>query len=320
MIYKQRAIPNELEALKSLNKRLPSNHEKKHIIEKELYNLQAGYAGELELDSYMNDYNPKHAYALLNDLYLHNKGSFFQIDSLLITPAATIIIEVKNYAEKTVVTQNPIQFIKVYKNGDRKARPNVINEVNRKIQHLKKWLADRNIHSNIEGLITFAHTNELLFETSNPGMKIVATDEAPAYLESYTSQPPILSEEAIHEMATRLTKSHKIFNPFPLAARYGINPSDILPGVLCPSCHKLGMQWINAKWNCTCGHQGKLEHIKTIQEWFMLIQPTITNREFRQFTNLSNRYISIGLLRKSNLHQRGERRGTYYIQPKQKQT
>ncbi|WOV88032.1 nuclease-related domain-containing protein [Sporosarcina oncorhynchi] len=317
MIYKNRTMPNILKALQALNKRLPRNHTKKNIIEKELYSSRAGYAGELELDTYMTDYNPTHPYALLNDLYLHINGVYFQIDSLLITPTAFIVIEVKNYAEKTVVTKNPIQFIKVYKNGDRKARPNVINEVNRKIQHLEKWLNKRNIQPHIEGLITFAQTNELSFESPNPGMKILSTDEAPAYLESLSTQSSTLNEESIHNIAIDLAKHHEEYNPFPLVARYGIKPSDIMPGVLCPSCLQLGMKWNREKWNCQCGHKGKVEHLHTIGEWFMLIQPTITNREFRYFTRLANQNVARTLLKKSGLQKLGEKRTSHYIQRKQ---
>lgn len=316
MIYKNRAIPNELKALQSLDKRLPRHHEKKHIIQKELYNSQAGYAGELELDTHMNDYNPDYPSARLNDLYLHNNGVYFQIDSLLITPTAFIIIEVKNYAEKTVITENPMQFIKVYKNGDRKARPNVINEVNRKILHLQKWLYKRAIKIPIEGLITFAQTNELVFETTNLEMKILSNDEAPAYLESLTMQQHILDEATIRKIALELAGNHKEYNPFPLIARYGINPSDIQSGVLCPSCQQLGMKWKREKWNCICGHQDKNAHLYTLDEWFMLIQPTITNREFRHFSKLTNPNIARTLLRKSGLKQIGERRGSRYIRQK----
>lgn len=316
MIYKTRTKPNELKALQSLDKRLSRHHEKKHIIQKELYAVQAGYAGELELDAYMTDFNPDYPYALLNDLYLQNNRIYFQIDALLITPSTIIVIEVKNYAEKTVITENPMQFIKTYKNGDRKARPNVINEVKRKIHHLQKWLYKKGIHTPIDGLITFAHTNELAIENTNLEMKILSNDEAPTYLESLPVQPQSLNEKTIKKVARELAKHHKEYNPFPISTRYGIKPSEIQPGVLCPSCKQIGMKWRTEKWNCPCGYHDKHAHLHTIDEWFMLIQSTITNLEFRHFTKQPNPNVARTLLKKSNLKQHGERRGIHYTQQK----
>ncbi|MHC8514354.1 nuclease-related domain-containing protein [Sporosarcina sp. ITBMC105] len=314
MLYKNRTMPNDLQGLIALDKRLPNHHDKKHAVQKELYNCEVGYKGELEFDKAMLDFEPDYPCALLHDLYLHTNGNYFQIDSLLITPSAITIIEVKNFANKTVITENPTQFIKVYRNGDRKVLKNPIEEVRRKTKYLKNWLTRHNIQIPIESLIIFTHTNELAFENSQLPVKILFTYEAVDYLAAQPITEHILDKTAIQQLAMKFKNQHKTYNPFPLLKIYSINPQDISTGVICPACNKIGMRWEKRKWNCKkCGHTSKSEHEQTIKEWFMLINPQITNRQLRYFLQLPSRHVAQTLLAKSNLQLRGEKRAAHYI-------
>ncbi|MCG7343957.1 NERD domain-containing protein [Sporosarcina sp. ACRSL] len=313
MIYKKRTMPNELKALISLDKRLPNNHEKKHEVKKNLLMCQAGYNGELEFDTHMKEFQPDYPHAILHDLYLQHDGIYFQIDSLLITPASITIVEVKNHKDKTLIKVNPTQFIRVFQNGDRQPMRNPYIEIDRKIHLLKNWLMSRGIQIPIEGLLTFAHTNELAIEHPSPEMKTIFTYEAPAHFRSLSVVEPVLTRSDIHNLANTMLAHHKDYNPFPLADLYDIDPADIKTGIHCPSCNELGMQWGREKWNCFCGHTGKTEHLEAVQDWFMLIKPKMTNRDFRYFTKLNNRNVARNLLTKSGLQQIGDRKAAYYI-------
>ena len=85
-------------------------------IEERLYNLQAGFAGETQYDKYVTEFKPRYPHAILHDVTLCDDNVFFQMDSILITPAFIVISEVKNIAEKIIVKSNPLQFIKEYSN------------------------------------------------------------------------------------------------------------------------------------------------------------------------------------------------------------
>ncbi|MFC5604844.1 nuclease-related domain-containing protein [Sporosarcina koreensis] len=319
MICKKRTMPNELKALISLDKRLPNNNDKKHAVQKKLLICQAGYNGELEYDAHINEFQPDYPHAILHDLYLQHAGAYFQIDSLVITPSSITIVEVKNHKDKTVIKANPTQFIRIFQNGDRKPMRNPYTEIDRKIHLLKNWLDNRGIQIPIEGILTFAHTNELAIEHPSPEMKTMFTYEAPSHFRSLPVNEHILDGHAIYNLAHALLEHHKDYNPFPLADLYDINPADIAPGVICPACDRLGMKWGREKWNCpSCGHTGKTEHQQTVQDWFMLIKPKMTNRDFRYFTQLNNRNVARGLLAKSGLQLIGERKAAHYVVMKDK--
>lgn len=319
MIYKKRTMPNELKALLSLDKRLPNNHAKKHAVQKNLLIYQAGYNGELEFDAHITEFKPDYPHAILHDLYLQHDGAYFQIDSLLITPSSITIVEVKNHKDKTVIKANPTQFVRVFQNGDRKPMRNPYTEIDRKIHLLKNWLDNRSIQIPIDGILTFAYTNELAIEHPSPEIKTIFTYGAPAHFRSLPVNEHILDGHAIHNLALALIEHHRDYNPFPLADLYGIAPADITPGVICLRCDRPGMQWGREKWNCpSCGHTGKNEHYQTVQDWFMLIQTKMTNREFRYFTKLDNRNVARGLLARSGLQLIGERKAAHYVLMKEK--
>ncbi|MFD1204536.1 nuclease-related domain-containing protein [Sporosarcina contaminans] len=314
MLYKKRTMPNELKGLLSLTRRLPASHEKQSEIQKELYQYKAGYEGEQEYDKYMTEFTPAYPHAILHDLYLKQNGFYFQIDSLLITPSEIVVTEVKNYSYKTVITSSPTQFIKVYPNGDRKVVRSPIVEVERKIHFLQQWLKSRNIDIPISGLIIFKHDNEIEFQNSEPEMKIAFTYEAPSYFRELNVQNEILKKQMIAKLSREMLQQHKEYTISPLTEKYGIDINDITPGVICPNCDRIGMQWAKKKWNCAhCQHSGQTEHQKAVEDWFLLIQPKMTNREFRYFTKIDNRHVARGLLAKTNLQVIGERKAAHYI-------
>ena len=215
MIYKRRTMPHELKALISLDKRLPNTHEKKHAVQKNLFNCQADYNGKLEFDEQINEFQPSYPHAILHDLNLQQDGLFFRIDSLLITPSLITVIEVKNFKDKTVIKANPTQFIRVFQNGDRKALSNPYIEVERKIQLLHNWLNKRGIQIPIDGLLVFSHTNELVIEHPSPDMKTLLTYEAPAHFRSLSVHEQILDAHAIHNLANNMISNHEDDNSIP---------------------------------------------------------------------------------------------------------
>src|ERR1700748_3760767 len=91
MPYKSRTKSAELLILKSLNIRMNlSEKDKQHY-----FNLEKGYKGEVLFDSLTEKLHCE--CFILNDLLLNLNNSTFQIDSLIISPEAIYLFEVKNY-------------------------------------------------------------------------------------------------------------------------------------------------------------------------------------------------------------------------------
>ncbi|MEK5039914.1 nuclease-related domain-containing protein [Sporosarcina sp. FSL K6-3457] len=316
MLYKKRKMPNKLKGLISLDKRLPNDHEKRHYISEELYNRKAGYGGEQQYDKCMTEFKPAYPHAILHDVCLKQDGVYFQMDSILITPAFIAISEVKNIAGKIIITSNPTQFIRVLPSGERKVLKSPIVELERKQFFLFNWLKQRSITLPITGVVVFAYNNELVIEQI-PETKILFAYEAPSYFRTLPINKDSLTNKDIQNLAFELIKNHQEYTPFPMAITTNIQPAKIKPGVICPQCTQFSMIWEMKKWTCLhCKHTGIHEHKAAIEDWFILINNKLTNREFRYFTQIEDRNVARRLLAKSDLVLQGNRNTAYYARKK----
>ncbi|WP_172371408.1 nuclease-related domain-containing protein [Sporosarcina jiandibaonis] len=313
MIYKERTTPKKLQGLLALEKRLMSEHKEFGNIQSQLYNRKAGFGGEQHFDKKMLEFKPIYPHAILHGICLKQNGIYFEMDSILITPAFIIIFEAKNIGDKLIISSNPTQYIKESIDGRRKALTSPVAELERKEFHLKEWLIERGIHIPIYKVVAFAYSNELTVNNVT-GTKIAFAYEIPDYLRSLHVIKTILNKSEIGKLANEMIRHHDEYNPFPMASSMKIKPAEIIPGVICPKCLHVGMKWSVQKWNCPrCKYTGRTEHEGAAMDWFMLINSKMTNREFRYFTNTPNRNIARRLLVKSNLEMKGRGKAAYYI-------
>lgn len=311
-------MPKKLIGLSALMPRLHPSHIDMQRIKEELRIRKAGYNGEGNFDKHLLEFKPHYPHAILHDICLIQNGVYFQMDSILITPAFIIITEVKNIAGKIIVKSNPTQFIQESPTGERKVLSNPIAELERKQLFLIEWLKQREIDISISGLVAFAFTNELIFENV-PETKITFTNEALTYLYSLSVDKEIISKDIIRKLAFELRNNHQEYDPFPLTKLMNISPIDILPGVICPACNTIGMQWKHRKWACqSCNQTGTECHIAALADWICLIGNRITNKEFRRFMLLNDRHVTRRFLARSGLSHEGKGKGSFYVMKEKK--
>ncbi|MEK3935775.1 nuclease-related domain-containing protein [Sporosarcina sp. FSL W7-1349] len=313
MILKERTMPKNLVGTAALMRRLHPDHAKYQQIRENYRNTKAGFGGESDFDKHMKEFRPNYPYAILHDICLKQDGIYFQMDSILITPAFIVIFEVKNYAGKIWIKSKPTQFIRELPSGERKVMSSPIVELERKQYLLNNWLVQRKINLPIKTIVAFAFTNELMMEEELE-IKILFTNEVPNYLRTLPVENEIIRREKIQNLAISVRKHHQEYDPFPMIETMGLAREDILFGVICPSCGCRQMEWIQRKWGCPhCKHASTTCHHDALADWTCLISKRITNKEFREFTFLKNPHVAKRLLLRSGLTKRGERRGAYYV-------
>ncbi|MGG0671021.1 nuclease-related domain-containing protein [Lederbergia citrisecunda] len=312
MLIKKRSEPLSLLGLQSLINRLPNNHPKYTIIEEDLRKRKAGFGGELNFDKHINEFRPTYPFGLLHDICLLYNGIFFQMDSVLILPDKIIVFEIKNLGGKITVKANPTQFIQEIK-GERKIIQSPITELDRKMIFMDRWLKERGIDIKIKGMIGLAYTNELFIEEET-NTEILFTHEIPIRMYNMVIAQEKLSLNKISEIARDMVDSHKDYNPFPLTKTLNIAKEDIIPGVICPKCSRKGMKWHLKKWHCsTCFHSAVDCHLPLLDDWFYLMDRSITNRHFRSFAGIQNHHAAKRILKKAGLVLKGTRRTAVYI-------
>ncbi|WP_432363670.1 nuclease-related domain-containing protein [Sporosarcina sp. UB5] len=309
---KKRSEPLSLLGLQSLISRLPNDHKQYTIVEEDFRRRQAGFGGELNFDKHINEFRPTYPFALLHDICLQYNGIYFQMDSVLILPNKIIIFEIKNLGGKLTVKANPTQFIQEL-NEDRKILQSPITELERKINFMNRWLKERGIDIPIKGIIGLAYTNELYIEKET-NAEISFTHEIPIKLYNIVIERELLSRNTINKIARDMIQAHQEYNPFPLTETLNIAKEDIIPGVICPKCRRNGMRWSEKKWRCpVCSYSALDCHLSLLDDWFNLMDTSITNRQFRSFSGIQNHHIAKRILKKAGLTMKGTRRTAIYI-------
>ncbi len=312
IIYKTRTIPKRIIGNYALLQRLDPRHEKIAFILEDYKNRKAGFGGEKYFDKQLTEFKPQYPHAILHDVCLKQDGSYFQMDSILITPESIIIFEVKNFAGKIVVTQNPQQFIKVNPTDQRKVIKNPITELDRKEFHLTNWLQQRGFNLPIEKIVVFAYLNEFQIENTIDAT-VLFTYEVVNHLRSIAIKKENLTKKQIHNLAIQLKSCHEEYNPFPMLKTLGIQQNELLTGVICTNCKYQNMIWNRVHFRCTrCNHTKTLLESAIFSDWMSLIGNTITNKQFREFSLLPSSSVAKRMLKHPLLTKLDKGKSTYY--------
>ena len=76
------------------------------------------------------------------------------------------------------------------------------------------------------------------------------------------------------------------------------------------------MKYHYGVWTCPhCKEKSKTAHIKAIEDYFLLIKPSITNSELRHFLQIDSIKSANNILKSLNLPYTGNRKGRVYHRP-----
>ncbi|MBM7650197.1 ribosomal protein L37AE/L43A [Bacillus ectoiniformans] len=309
MIAKERGIPIRILKLESLLKRLPANHSKRLRIEEDLAIAKAGFRGEQSIDYYL-DFLPNLDYTFLHDLRLPIRQQFFQIDTLLLTPYYLLIIEMKNIAGTIYFDDVFQQMIRIVDEKEERFI-NPILQTDRQKLLLKEWLRLYGyLEAPIYTVAVFSNPKAIIKTSANNhriAQNIIQIEQLPHYLTNLAQNQPteIFKKKDIQKISFLLNKHHT-FIESDILAWYQISENEIRKGIQCPKCHQFSMDRIKRKWECpSCQHRSKDAHILALKEYYFLIRSTITNKQLRDFLQVSGCRIASHLLYILNLPSSG---------------
>lgn len=309
-----RKPPELLTALPRLLARLPPNSQAYDEISNRLYRVQAGYAGEQLVDRYLEKimvhHTPTHIVTDVSFFLAPNE--FFQIDTLIITPDKIRLLEIKNMSGTLTYHANPPHFECTY--DDRKTIaigcPLMQMENNRTA--LVSWLQQNGFPIQVEGLIVLAN-NSALIRNVPATMPIIYAKHLPHYFRTMKPETPVLSNQQMTALLQKLKGSQKPYNPYPLIERFHLDPNLIKTGLLCPYCHAVLTRKNRKTWTChTCARQTHYPYKETLQDWFMIMKPTISNKECRDFLRIKDKFAANHILKTLPLTREGQSHATIY--------
>ena len=318
MIYHNRQIPLKILQNEALLRRLPPNHLKIPIIEKDLKKRKAGFKGEKTVDYHLSFLTDK-KYMIFHDIRLPLDPHFFQIDTLLLTPHYALIIEVKNYSGIMRVDPQIRQCTRIYKDV-KEGIADPVSQAQRQRFLLRKWLSVNKLTSlPIEVLVVISNPSTTLEftvrpDSNSPYLNIIHSQNLIHHITDLNNDYPkrAVSEKDLSKTKRKILSRHTALEQNILEI-YGISKQDILTGVQCENCGFIPMERVSASWVCLrCSHKSKSSHILAINDYFLLVSKRLTNNTLREFIHLESAAVASMILKSLKLESSGVGKGTYY--------
>jgi Nuclease-related domain len=321
LIRKELKIPINIDKSQALLWRLPLNHQKIPIVEKDLKKRKAGFNGEPAVYYHLSFLNDK-KYKIFHDVRLPLFSNYFKIDFLILTPSHILVIEVKNISG--IVTIDPFirQLTRTYK-GITEGLSDPISQVQRQKLLLQKWFSIQKLkHPPIKHLVVFGNPSTILNFTEPPPVdspyrNIIHAqniiDEIKDLNETFVKEA--MTDKELTKMKKTILKKHEE-SELDFMEAYSLTQSDIVTGVRCENCHHIPMIRVSGTWSCfKCGSSSKYAHLQAVRDYFLLLSDHITNREHRRFLHLNSRNTAYKMLKSLQLETKGGTKSVTYSKP-----
>ncbi len=301
MLY-VRKKPIVLEKLEAIVPRLAPQHPSYSKVEHALAKEWKGFIGEKKVDFFLQQLDDR--FTILSGIYLRVHDSNFQIDTLVISPQALYIIEVKNYNGTITFDTTLQQFFRndgLQETGYRYP----ITQAELQKSHLENWLLERS-HAEIPiyYFIAIAEPSTIIQVKGDEQAiaRVVSHGEHIASkiweIEQSIQGTNTIEQQKIEQLIRSANRSqtHNVLD------KYMIKKTDILPGVVCSICGKIGMERIHGAWKCPhCQGISSTNHLKAINDYLLLINHEISNQECMRFLGIKSHSVVTRLLKGSNL-------------------
>ncbi|MFD2705536.1 nuclease-related domain-containing protein [Salibacterium lacus] len=299
LIKKERQIPWKIRKWEALLRRLPAAHPERAKLEEQLAISRAGYRGEASIDYYLAFLPPGDCY-ILHDLRLPGeRDTFFQIDTLLITPHFLLILEVKNIAGTLYFDRDFQQIIRTLHDKE-EAFPDPMLQLQRQQSQLQNWLIRHKLpQAPVPGFVVISNPSAVL--KTDPAHRdiyhsIIRAAALPHTFDSLQKKygAVTLTKQQMQKISRKLMKHHQDHIP---DIPNEVDPRLLLSGVHCPDCYHLPLPRQRGRWYCrVCHSLHPRAHIPSLIDYLLLHKSTITNKEFRTFMKLESPDVAYKLL------------------------
>ena len=309
---KDRDISLKLEGLIAAQQRLDSGHSLQPVLAAKRGSAEAGIRGEERVAQVFRNHPFSSEHHNFHDLSPAWREKF-QIDTFALTPWFATVLEVKNIGGSLEFKDNPPQLIRTREDGHKDGYESPVVQLERNRCLISDWLQSRHIHLPIYGAVVLAYPKQIV-AVPPANTKLLFPNLIPSFLKSIPQQHGNkLDHEAFYQLSLDLLKSHQPFIPKPICETYSVPFSDFRARVRCKVCGRFGMIKLPRTWHCPpCGANEHLAHIRTLREWFLIFQTSITNKECREFLGVDI-HTAKRILLSMNLQSEGTFRDRRYF-------
>lgn len=315
MVVLELQLPIQAYQCMALLRRLMKNHPTRPAVERDLRSWLKGYYGEKECSYYLS-LLPEDQYYIFHGLRLTDKKQF-QIDLVILSARFIFMSEVKNLSKKLTFNKETNHVTKEFNNLE-EGISNPILQVKRQYLQFVNWLRKMQMQGlPIERAVIISKTTTTV-ETTPDNQQIfnelIYAESLLDKLEELEMKypKPVFSKRKTSQLVDLLLAHHQ--TPIPnILQSYKLSKDEIKSGVFCPICQTVTMDYYSANWHCpNCLLISKTAHLPTVDDFFLLLGPTMTRKQFADFTHNKSIFVAGKQLRALNLPFTGTSRGTRY--------
>lgn len=316
IILKEREMSLKIKVLEALSRRLPASHHMLPRIKSDLGKNIAGFKGEESLNYYLELLpDTGGEFYVLQDIRLPFKSHHFQIDTLLIFSTFFLILDakyMKGALEFDPAFQQLIQKFTENEVDQTITYSDPIIQVQNQLTKFKTWLKDHKIQPGpSESLVVIANSRAEIKCVSHPNLvknMVVRNSGVEAKVTDFTKKHTKETWDAknVRKLSSLIIKKNEPVTFIDLEKDYGVTSECILKGVQCQKCLHIGCEKTFGTWLCQkCNNTCKDAHIELLQDYKLLIGPTITVSEFQKITGIKSERTARRLLLTSGLSYSG---------------
>ncbi|GAB3804287.1 hypothetical protein GCM10028868_31810 [Virgibacillus kimchii] len=260
-----------------------------------------GYIGERNTDYHTSLLASR--FSILQDAGLKIQGKTTQMDTLIVTPHAIFLIESKNF-EGVIIFDTILKQLIRDDGQKEKGYRYPITQVELQKLKLQLWLQQHHLaHIPIYPLVAISDPATVI--------KVIGDHEAIAKTVFHAEYIPkqILDMEARlegekinhHKIASMILRDCVEYDK-DIMAEHQVKAGDLLPGVHCAECKLLGLKRVHGGWLCgKCQHKSHNAHKQALEDYFLLIKPSISNQECMNWLKLNSRHAAKRIMQAANL-------------------
>jgi ribosomal protein L37AE/L43A len=314
MKVKEKQIPRIVLKLQALLPRTSPIHIKAAYVKDDLAKFLAGYKGEKSIDFHLS-FLPKDDYFIFHDLRLFDGERYFQIDILVLSRRSIFILEVKNMSGSLEFDRDFNQLIQM-KNGQEKAFPDPVLQLQRQKSQFKKWLVLNHLpHLPIHGLVVISNPQTVIKSTNKHTNKVVLHSNLLPHRIIEINNKNNTEQISQKEIKKIIRKTIKMDTPLnsSILDHYQMTRNDIKKGIFCPFCNHIPLDRGHGYWVCSkCSTKSKDAHLKALIEYELLFGDSISSSELKDFLMISSSSLASRILNSVASITEGTTKGRVY--------
>ncbi|WP_186763848.1 nuclease-related domain-containing protein [Planomicrobium sp. CPCC 101079] len=294
MFMKERTAPHLLAALPRLMHRLPKSHECWEDIAQDHYKVRAGFGGEQYVDAILKRLRIPHV--AVADLQLAER--FCQIDTVVLTPAFALILEVKNFSGTLLFNETSFHMEQETRDGTRLGFNSPATQVWNAKEELALIVDRLGVKLPIHTAIVLPYSSTLV-ERAPKDIPLVYGNALNHFISRLPQTGRLMPFSEMEAIGQLLINHHSPFLKTDYSKTYFYETKDLKKGVLCGSCGSPCRRMSQRTFICnSCQAKVVDGYERALDDWFEFATPGISGEQLQAYLGLKDKHAVGYLMRK----------------------